>query len=259
MLLNRTTKELTDILGPNPSFDPSVYIHNPDLSGVVGVPIKYWKITGDVVSEMTTEEKAVVDAAELAAEKVRVIGELSISIRDYIWTHYEIHRQTTFAILLLEAMYNQYWNRWNYIWGGVQWVQMVIGYYYQIEAAINAQTTLEAVDLIEWNTAQFDALDPAVTIIGANTQPEQPRITSALAHAGTVDVELTPYAITTAGGVRAAASFSATGLPAGLSVDTATGIISGTPTESGTFNVTIGTENPGGTDSKTLVLTIAGA
>ena len=43
---------------------------NPDLSGVEAVPSKYWKVAGGSVVEMTTEEKAVVDAAELTAAKV---------------------------------------------------------------------------------------------------------------------------------------------------------------------------------------------
>ena len=60
--LHRTSKQLK--LSVNtPNFNPSVWIINPDLSGVDGVPVKYWKITGDVVSEMSPAEKAAYDAA----------------------------------------------------------------------------------------------------------------------------------------------------------------------------------------------------
>jgi RNA 3'-terminal phosphate cyclase (ATP) len=48
--------------------------------------------------------------------------------------------------------------------------------------------------------------------------------------------------------------FNATGLPAGLVVDPATGHISGSPTESGNFNVTISATSTSGTGSATLVL-----
>lgn len=49
--------------------------------------------------------------------------------------------------------------------------------------------------------------------------------------------------------------FSATGLPAGMNVNSS-GLISGTPTVSGVFNIGISASNAGGTDSKQLVLTI---
>jgi hypothetical protein len=52
------------------------------------------------------------------------------------------------------------------------------------------------------------------------------------------------------------ASFAATGLPAGLSVDTATGLISGTPTGTGEFTVRISATNATGTDTATVELTV---
>ena len=55
-------------------------------------------------------------------------------------------------------------------------------------------------------------------------------------------------------------SFSATSLPGGLSINTATGLISGTPNvAAGTFNVTISAINTTGTDTETLVITLNAA
>src|SRR6185369_17030075 len=54
-------------------------------------------------------------------------------------------------------------------------------------------------------------------------------------------------------------TFSASGLPLGLSLDTSTGVISGPPVLSGSFAVTIGAANQYGSDSQTLMLNLASA
>jgi uncharacterized protein YhjY with autotransporter beta-barrel domain len=52
-------------------------------------------------------------------------------------------------------------------------------------------------------------------------------------------------------------SYNATGLPAGLTVNTTTGLISGTPTVNGTFTVTISAANTSGTGTATLTITLS--
>lgn len=84
------------------------------------------------------------------------------------------------------------------------------------------------------------------------TGVDVPVITSLLTSAGIQGTAYT-YTITA---TNTPTSFSATGLPPGLSLNTTTGIISGIPTTTGTFNVIIGASNVAGSDSETLVITI---
>ena len=90
-------------------------------------------------------------------------------------------------------------------------------------------------------------------ITGSPGTAEPPGITSALTASGVLDTAFS-YQIVAK---QAPASYSASGLPNGLGVNTGSGVIGGTPTESGTFNVTIGATNANGSDSKTLVLTVS--
>ena len=55
-----------------------------------------------------------------------------------------------------------------------------------------------------------------------------------------------------------AAAYTAAGLPAGLKIDAATGVITGTPTETGTYNVVVTATNAGGNVSAALLLNIGG-
>lgn len=79
-----------------------------------------------------------------------------------------------------------------------------------------------------------------------------PVITSTLTASGTQSAFFS-YQIAAS---NSPASWGATGLPAGLSVNAA-GVISGTPSVSGTFNVGLSATNAAGTGTATLVLTLA--
>lgn len=70
-VLNRTTKQYISSVH-TPNYDPADWIINPDISAVIGIDSRYWKITDDVVSEMTQVEKDAVDAAELSERQAQI-------------------------------------------------------------------------------------------------------------------------------------------------------------------------------------------
>jgi hypothetical protein len=79
-----------------------------------------------------------------------------------------------------------------------------------------------------------------------------PVITSSLTATGNQGSPFTYSIIAT----NSPTSYNATGLPAGLSINTTTGEISGIPAVSGTFNITITATNSVSSDIETLVLTL---
>ena len=92
-----------------------------------------------------------------------------------------------------------------------------------------------------------------VAFRGAGGAP--PSITSPLASSATVGIAYS-YQITA---TNSPTGFNAAGLPAGLSVNTNTGLISGTPAASGSYNVQISATNSYGTGSAALVLAVSAA
>jgi len=85
------------------------------------------------------------------------------------------------------------------------------------------------------------------------TQP--PVVSSAATVSGTVGTAFN-YSIAATNNPT---SYSATALPGGLTINTSTGVISGTPTTAATSTVTVSAINSGGTGTKAVTITIAPA
>ena len=84
------------------------------------------------------------------------------------------------------------------------------------------------------------------------TTPQQPTILSSGTASGAETLPFS-YQITANYGPT---NYAASGLPSGLNINTSTGLISGTPTQTGTFNTTISASNGAGTTKATLIITI---
>ena len=115
--------------------------------------------------------------------------------------------------------------------------------YYYVVSAVNVAG--ESANSSQANATPSPSI-PAVT---------SPVITSATSASGTVSRSLS-YQITA---TNSPTSFGAGSLPAGLSVNTSTGLISGTPTTAGTSNASLSATNAGGTGGATLAMVVAPA
>jgi DNA/RNA endonuclease G (NUC1) len=100
-------------------------------------------------------------------------------------------------------------------------------------------------------TSRIDNVIVEATTIGSSVSPK-PVITSGATATGTAH---SPFSFHITAN-NAPTDFSASGLPAGLSVNSATGLISGTPTVPGTYTVNLTASNANGDGTATLTLTI---
>ncbi|MCX6283738.1 MAG: LruC domain-containing protein [Bacteroidetes bacterium] len=119
---------------------------------------------------------------------------------------------------------------------------------------INGTPTAEGptnVTLTATNAYGVDSKILVITII-AGVQP--PVITSSLTAVGTVNQSFS-YTVTASG--TTPITYTATNLPAGLTFNPATQVISGIPTTAAITTVPLTATNSGGTDNKNLVITIS--
>ena len=147
---------------------------------------------------------------------------------------------------------------------------------YQITATNNPQTfsatglpnglSLSASGLIQGAPTQqgtFNVTLGATNILGTGNAtlvmnigarlPTPPVITSTLTAQAVLNVPFN-YQISA---TNSPTSYAASGMPAGITVNTTSGVISGMPTAIGTFNITLSATNTDGTDTQTLVLNVS--
>ena len=128
------------------------------------------------------------------------------------------------------------------------------GGFYSVSAVLRSAKVPERAGGVWTNSFTTTTQNVAFEYYRRGTPPvEAPAITSLLAAASSTAIPFTYHII----GSNNPTSYAASGLPAGLSVNTTTGRITGTIASAGVTNVTISATNSGGTGSATLVITAA--
>jgi hypothetical protein len=134
-----------------------------------------------------------------------------------------------------------------------------------VNIAGNASATTATLSLTNVQAADAASYDVTVTNLSGTIVSDAALLTvttaapiitnSPLTAAGTVGTAFS-FTITASGSPT---SYTATPLPAGLTIAAATGVISGTPTAVGTTSVLLGATNGNGTGNATLTITVSAA
>lgn len=165
-VLNRLTKEyLTSV---NTGIYPTAnWIINPNLSSVVNVPVKYWKITGDIVSEMNQSEKDVVDTALVPDAKIVRKEGLKLEGDGLIEGQgYSNYIKDSLSIMYSESVRIRP-NKAAYLKPWIDWINEVDTEVKNKQSSVDLQTTLDAVNGITIDSSTLISHDPVITIAGA--------------------------------------------------------------------------------------------
>lgn len=133
---------------------------------IAQVPSHYWVIDADVLREMTTDEKAVVDAGIIAATKAQRKAELLADTEAMIASRYpDAIREQLMSMFTRSALAGLA-NRAAYIGALAAWADAASLAWATACAYVDAAESLEAIAAVQVD-GSFLASDPGVTIAAA--------------------------------------------------------------------------------------------
>jgi len=180
-VINRTARDSSGALRQafsvnTPDYSTDDWLINPDLSGVSGVEKYYWKVTGSppggAVEEMSSGEKAAVDATRLDEAKTAKKLSLRSDATAYFATRYDIEDQNWFQTLYLEAFQSGKTNRRAYIGTWVTWMEGCVENVKDKVVDVGTASTVSEVEAIALSTTAMTAADPDITLGGILAIPD---------------------------------------------------------------------------------------
>jgi hypothetical protein len=144
------------------------WVHNPNMTPVEDVMKRYWKLTGDVLSEMTQGEKETLDAPDMPAHIANCQGMLEDRLDAYTLSRYPRRVMDKLCLLYMQAIAGSLTNRKTHIEQVWTWLWQIEDYLETQKGVIAAKTTIEQVEALNWNLiTEFDDDDPQVTVASA--------------------------------------------------------------------------------------------
>jgi hypothetical protein len=170
-VVNRTTFQIIDSVN-TPDYDPLFWLINPpglDILLSTAVPVRYWKVVGDDLAEMTQPEKDVVDtnAASVAAMISALQDQIDNDVSNYVLTRYTVTQQISFTKIFADGIRKKLIPRVEYIQQFFDWVDTVVAYGNSLKTQVATFTSLTQASSLVEDFTPFNATDPNITTTNA--------------------------------------------------------------------------------------------
>ena len=151
---------------------------NPDLSSVLSLPMKFWKVDGTSVVGMSSGEQNTVDASLLPGIKADEKARLATTLTQFFASRgYDIDTRSN-----LQAMYTDGVrlkpNKGKYVQSMIDWLHSADTELTTKQALIDAQTTIANAQAVTIDTATLASTDPLVTLTGAIAEADSTSLDS---------------------------------------------------------------------------------